>query len=60
MSAGGASDRQVKISDLVCRRVVLLVGGEPTHRTADLVPALNVREDPDIPRLAYARLSRIL
>src|SRR5664280_1235085 len=46
---------QVKISDLVCRRGVLLVGGEPTHRTADFVPALNVREDPDIGRLAHAR-----
>src|SRR5664279_4796311 len=43
---------QVKISDLVCRRVVLLVGGEPTHGATDLAPAVNVREDPDIGRLA--------
>src|SRR5664279_3666565 len=45
---------QVKISDLLCRRVVLLVGGEPTHGATDLVPAVNVREDPDIGRLAHA------
>src|SRR5664280_1040871 len=32
------------MSDLVCRRVVLLVGGEPTHGATDLVPAVNVRE----------------
>src|SRR5450759_4540600 len=45
---------QVKISDLVCRRVVLLVGGKLTHRATNLVPALNVWEDPDIGRLAHA------
>src|SRR5450759_4637563 len=29
---------QAKISDLVCRRVVLLVGGKLTHRATNLVP----------------------
>src|SRR5664280_489430 len=42
---------QVKISDLVCRRGVLFVGGKLTHRATNLVPALK-REDPDIGRLA--------
>src|SRR5664280_1648089 len=50
----------MKISDLVCRRSGLLVRSKLTHRATNLVPALNVREDPDIGRLPHApRVSRV-